>query len=157
MKYLKLFYLLLLLLVVVFVQANEFPQIPMSVLGTVYVNDNPAELGTLIEAKIDDEVRGSLKLANEDGRFAFPIEGEFEDDSKLITFYVRGEKLDQTETWKSGKIIEDFNLNIQMNLFEKLTIDKEGKEHYDYLILIIVIFLIFLLILFLLLRKLIKS
>jgi len=96
--------LLLTLLAAATLAVNGQPQPPMVRWGVVYINGEPAEDGTLVEAKIGGEVVASdctRTVAGEKGRYALSIEGETGDTVHLFVLGIEAEE--SPRSWTSGK------------------------------------------------------
>lgn len=89
----------------------EIPPIPMFVKGDVYINEKPAPIGTVIEAKIGGKVKANFTVG-EKGKFAFPISAEGKDSGKDIVFYADDIPANSTLVLRSGDIIDDASIYI---------------------------------------------
>jgi hypothetical protein len=96
------------------VSAQGLP-LPHAFYGTVEINDNPASVGTQIEARGEGVIAGEGNpiMVTEAGLYGGPeplapklvVQGDIEDGATL-TFYVNGAPADQTAEWHSGAITE---------------------------------------------------
>jgi len=121
----------------------NIPQIPMFVQGTIYINNKLAPKGTLVDAKIDDEIKASF-IIGEQGKFELPLSGDSKDSGKQITVYVNQALTNTTITWRSGDIID--NLTIY-------TTQKRSLNNVLWLVAIIFLLLLLFIIVYFLLRK----
>ncbi|VUT27731.1 MAG: hypothetical protein SYNGOMJ08_00281 [Candidatus Syntrophoarchaeum sp. GoM_oil] len=98
----------LLLLSIIFagtmVSVADVPM-PNKFYGDVTLNGNPAVIGTVIEARINDELRGSNEIVvdgNYGGDFNYlEVNGNASDNGSTIVFYVGGIETDETAVWHS--------------------------------------------------------
>ncbi|MHC1635959.1 MAG: hypothetical protein ACXQTS_04995 [Candidatus Methanospirareceae archaeon] len=74
---------------------------PCIVEGNVTINGEVAPVGTVITAKIDDEVRGTFEVI-EAGKYFILIGGDTEDVGKTITFFVNNIMAKETVKWRPG-------------------------------------------------------
>ena len=101
-----------------FVIAQEAPLLPMIIEGNIIIDGKPAPVSTLIEAKIDDNVRVQYTLV-EEGKYLLTIPGNKTDEGKTIYFFVNGINTNKTLTWKSGNVTQ----NMDFILYTKPRID----------------------------------
>jgi len=83
------------------------PAIPHEFAGSVFVDGVPAPEGTLVEAFVDGEEDASTN-ADEDSRYMLLVRGP----GTTVTFRVGGVPANESATWESGKIDDDFNLTV---------------------------------------------
>jgi len=101
--------------------ADEPPEMPHQFYGTVSLDFDPAQQGTLVEAFVDD-VKQAETTVDAQGRYGYnPIFRVSGTAGATVTFNVGGVEADQDATWESGKVQE---LN--------LTIHEEGQPPVQY-------------------------
>ena len=93
------------------VAADDPPELPAAYYGEVSIDGEPAPEGTIVEAAIDGEVRGSIAVGD-DGTFGGPgvgdekleVPGDADDEGEAVTFLVGGVEADADPeiTWASG-------------------------------------------------------
>ena len=90
---------------------NGQPPPPMVPYGIVYINGEPAEDGTLVEAKIGGEVVASgytYTEGGEKGHYSLSIEGETGD---IVHFFVLGIEAEESpRSWRSGTYHLDLHI-----------------------------------------------
>jgi len=103
---------------------SQPPIFPMILYGSVTIDEEPAHDVTII-AKIDGEVRGSSNVNNgKYGEYAWDrliVNGNPEDEDKIVRFYLESIPSDETTTWHSGDFIQldlSFNTPIQQTISE---------------------------------------
>jgi hypothetical protein len=80
--------------------ADEEMPIANMFYGNVTLNDADAPLETVINAYIDEELRGSSAIDKTDSKYCIAVVGnESEDEGRTITFTVCGAAADQTAEW----------------------------------------------------------
>ena len=87
------------------------PILPCAFYGNVTIDGKPAPVGTEITAKIDDRTCGNITVA-EVGKYGGPggfdpklvVVGSAADENKIISFYVDGDKAEETALWTSGGV-----------------------------------------------------
>jgi len=90
------------------------PPLPHAFYGTLTINDEPAPIGTIVEARGEGvliDVRGNPIITNEEGWYGSPdplkpkliVQGRIADGT-IITFYVNGESTGQTCEWYTGEV-----------------------------------------------------
>lgn len=90
------------------------PILPLVVRGGIEINEQDADIGTNIIAKIDNIEKGSA-IVKDKGSYIILVNGEIEDEGKTVEFYINGIKADQTAIFKSGGVIDlDLSLNIDL-------------------------------------------
>ena len=67
--------------------------------GTVVLNDAPASVGTVINAYIDEDLRGSIVVESPGKYESLSVKGNTSDDGKNVTFTVCGANAEQNGTW----------------------------------------------------------
>ena len=67
--------------------------------GTVVLNDAPASVGTVINAYIDEDLRGSIVVESPGKYESLSVKGNASDDGKNVTFTVCGANAEQNGTW----------------------------------------------------------
>ena len=106
------FFLLFFLILLSFLHISYAqPPLPMIVAGNVKIDNKLAPPATLVTAKIDGKVRAEYTL-QEEGKYILVIPGNETDEGKTINIYVNN-KLIANLTWSSGKIVENFNLEVK--------------------------------------------
>jgi len=102
----------LVLFVSSFVMAQETPSLPTIIQGEVMINNKPAPAGTLVSAKINNEIIKEYTLT-EPGNYALTISNE----EGSINIYVNDVATNQTVNLESGKIIDaDLNVKIKTGI-----------------------------------------
>ncbi len=87
-------------------QNSSQPEIPLVVMGEVFIDEMPASNGTVVTAVMEGEELEPVILKG-DNMYALVIGGTTENDAgKVISLYVNGIDTDQTVSWKSGEIKE---------------------------------------------------
>jgi uncharacterized repeat protein (TIGR02543 family) len=87
------------------------PEMPHQFYGTVSLNGDPVEQGTLLEAFVD-AVRKAETTIDAEGRYGYdPIFRVSGTVGGMVTFYVGGIEADEDATWESGKV-QKLNLTI---------------------------------------------
>lgn len=113
-------FLLTLLLPGFAVAQNEAPDFPPpAYYGKVTINGQPAPAGTVIEAKIDGEVRGSI-VVKTPGKYGGPealdpklkVDGTSSDKDKIVTFWVKGIKANETDKFDPETPIKELDLTV---------------------------------------------
>jgi len=103
--------LALALVSVITLDINGQPPLPMLPYGIVYINGEPAEDGTLVEAKIGGEVVASgytYTEGGEKGHYSLSIEGETGD---IVHFFVLGIEADESpKSWMEGAYHLDLHI-----------------------------------------------
>jgi len=109
------------------VQQTDQPTVPASFYGKVLINGEPAPSGTTIEARIENDTRGTITVDSEStyggpaaGDQKLTIDGDANDTGKEIAFYIDADgfetgEANQTSTWEQGSITE---LNLTTTLVE---------------------------------------
>ncbi|WP_152024092.1 hypothetical protein [Natronomonas moolapensis] len=100
------------------IQQTDQPTVPASFYGEVLINGEPAPSGTTIEARIENDTRGTITVDPE-GTYGGPavgdqkltVGGDVSDTGKEIAFYIDAEgfetgEANQTSTWEQGTITE---------------------------------------------------
>ena len=93
----------------------QVPPLPHAFYGTVKINDGPAPVGTLVEARgegVETPIQGNPTEVTEPGKYGGPagldpklvVQGDIEEGTTL-TFYVDGVAAETAE-WHSGEITE---------------------------------------------------
>ena len=96
--------------------ADGWPSPPNEFYGTVMLNGADALVGTVINAYIDGELRGTIEVAKagEYGKLDLnylKVNGnEAKDEGKTITFTVCGAAADQVDKWYVEKLPSELNL-----------------------------------------------
>ena len=83
------------------------PQIPHEFSGTVFVDGAPVAEGTPVQALVDD-VEGASTAVDDQSRYSLLVSGP----GTTVTFRVGGVLANETATWESGTIDEDFYLTV---------------------------------------------
>jgi len=109
------------------IQQTDQPTVPASFYGEVLINGEPAPSGTTIEARIENDTRGTITVDPE-GTYGGPaagdqkltVDGDASDTGKEISFYIDADgfetgEANQTSTWEQGTITE---LNLTTTLVE---------------------------------------
>ena len=84
---------------------------PIRFYGTTTLNDEPATIGTVINAYIDDEPSGTYTITV-DGQYYIDVQGNESDEDELITFEICGATADQTDTWHASTDAEVRQLDL---------------------------------------------
>lgn len=100
------------------IQQTDQPTVPASFYGEVLINGEPAPSGTTIEARIENDTRGTITVDPE-GTYGGPaagdqkltVDGDANDTGKEIAFYIDADgfetgEANQTSTWEQGSITE---------------------------------------------------
>ncbi len=87
------------------------PRLPHLFAGTVSTSSGPVPQGTVVQAYLDGVKRGET-VVNEQSRYQMLVEGDYDDDGKLVTFMVGGVQASQTAPWASGDATYNFDLTI---------------------------------------------
>ena len=125
------------------VYATEPPPMPHQFYGTVTLDGNPVQQGTLLEAFVDD-VKGAETTVDGEGRYGYnPIFRVPGTAGATVTFHVGGVEADEDATWESGKVQElnltihggtqppvQYNLTISSTAGGSVTIPGEGVFPY---------------------------
>jgi len=86
--------------------ADEPPPMPHQFYGTVSLDGNPVQQGTLVEAFVDD-VKQTETTVDAQGRYGyatiFRVPGTA---GATVTFHIGGVEADEDATWESGKVQE---------------------------------------------------
>ena len=91
--------------------ADEPPPMPHQFYGTVSLDGNPVQQGTLVEAFVDD-VKQAETTVDAQGRYGYnPIFRVSGTAGATVTFHVGGVEADEDATWESGKV-QQLNLTI---------------------------------------------
>ncbi len=125
----KSFILVFFLLIISLSFIYAVPELPMIITGNVSINDKPADIGTEITARANNEEIIKFKI-NEKGKFNFVLQ-KLKDNQK-INFYVDGISANKTLSYKSGD-------------FKQLTLKIE-KSYLSYYFIGITIILVIILI-----------
>lgn len=109
------------------IQQTDQPTVPASFYGEVLINGEPAPSGTTIEARIENDTRGTITVDPE-GTYGGPaagdqkltVDGDASHTGKEISFYIDADgfetgEANQTSTWEQGAITE---LNLTTTLVE---------------------------------------
>ena len=111
---------------VVTVSADEVPPIPNQFYGTVTIDAAPAPAGTVTDAYIDGEFRGSV-VTTTAGEYGddlnyLTVNGYESDDNKTIVFRINGVVADETDTYRIGSSprirnisVSDYEVPVVMN------------------------------------------
>lgn len=107
------------------------PSPPNKFYGKVYINDEPADVGTRIEAYIDGELRGEITLTTK-GEFGYDlrylsVEGSEEDNGKTIIFKVDGVEAEERATWITMAPPREINLSVYKQSAQGKS-EKESEE-----------------------------
>jgi hypothetical protein len=94
-----------------FVIAQETPGLPMIIQGDIMINGDSAPTGTLVSAKINNEVIKEYTLT-EPRKYILTISNE-EFEGENMDIYVNDVLTNQTITLESGQIV-DADLNIEV-------------------------------------------
>ena len=115
MKFLLLFFLVLVLLISPNFIAQETPNLPTIVQGDAIINGKLAPAGTLVSAKVGDEILKEYTLT-ESGKYVLTISSdEFNNDD--VNLYVNNILTTQTVTLESGQIVDaDLNIKVKVGL-----------------------------------------
>ena len=81
---------------------NGFPTMMNRFSGDVTLDDDPAPVGTVINAYIGGELRGSVTVETAGKYVWLGVNGSSMDNGSTITFTVGGVNADQTEVWIEG-------------------------------------------------------
>ena len=81
---------------------NEFPTMMNRFSGDVALDDDPAPVGTVINAYIGGELRGSVVVETAGKYVWLGVNGSSLDNGSTITFTVGGVDADQTAVWIEG-------------------------------------------------------
>ncbi|MCK4459230.1 MAG: hypothetical protein KAU52_05850 [Methanosarcinales archaeon] len=81
---------------------NGFPTMMNRFSGDVTLDDDPAPVGTVINAYIGGELRGSVTVETAGKYVWLGVNGSSMDNGSTITFTVSGVDADQTEVWIEG-------------------------------------------------------
>jgi hypothetical protein len=84
------------------VSSEDYPSLPNRFSGDVTLNGEPAPVGTVINAYIGGELRGSVVVETAGKYVWLGVSGSSLDDGATITFTVGGVDADQTEIWIEG-------------------------------------------------------
>lgn len=90
------------------------PPLPHAFFGTLTIDDKPAPIGTMVEARgegVITEVQGNPIVTTEEGWYGNPdplkpkliVQGSITDGT-MVTFYVNGESTGQTWEWYTGEV-----------------------------------------------------
>jgi len=80
----------------------QMPMPPPIVMGNVTINGEDAPIGTVITAKVDEEVRETF-VTEAVGKYSFSVNGSSEEDTgKNISLYVNDVRAGQAVEWKSA-------------------------------------------------------
>ena len=111
MKALKFSFLLFILfLLVLSVNAQPIPAIPHTVKGNLYIDGNPAPIGTLITARLGSETAGEFATTVE-GAYAIGIETSGREGA-TARLYVNGMDTGEEVTLRTGAVdTMDLSLN----------------------------------------------
>ena len=123
--------------------ADEPPPMPHQFYGTVSLDGDPVQQGTLVEAFVDD-VKQAETTVDGVGRYGYnPIFRVPGTAGATVTFHVGGTKADEDATWESGKVQElnltihggtqppvQYNLTISSTAGGSVTIPGEGVFPY---------------------------
>lgn len=92
---------------------NGPPQLPHLFAGTVTILNPPglAAEGTLVEAFLDGE-KVEETTVEQDGKYELVVPGESGDTGKTVTFKVGGVLANETATWESGGVNDEFDLTV---------------------------------------------
>ncbi|MGB5926206.1 MAG: CFI-box-CTERM domain-containing protein [Dehalococcoidia bacterium] len=91
--------------------ADEPPPMPHQFYGTVSLDGNPVQQGTLVEAFVDD-VKQAETTVDAEGRYGYnPIFRVSGTAGTTVTFHVGGVEADEDATWESGEV-QQLNLTI---------------------------------------------
>jgi hypothetical protein len=91
--------------------ADEPPPMPHQFYGTVSLDGNPVQQGTLVEAFVDG-VKQAETTVDAQGRYGYnPIFRVSGTAGATVTFHVGGVEADEDATWESGKV-QQLNLTI---------------------------------------------
>lgn len=86
--------------------ADEPPPMPHQFYGTVSLDGNPVQQGTLVEAFVDD-VKQAETTVDAQGRYGYnPIFRVSGSAGATVTFHIGGVEADEDSTWESGKVQE---------------------------------------------------
>jgi len=88
------------------------PQLPHGFTGVVRVGNQLAPEGTVVEGFADGVKQGQTTVTAE-GRYALAVGGEAGDAGKTITFAVDGVLANETATWTSGAVNQNFDLTVK--------------------------------------------
>ncbi|MFC1911423.1 CFI-box-CTERM domain-containing protein [Chloroflexota bacterium] len=119
------------------------PEMPHQFYGTVSLDDDPVEEGTMVEAFVDD-VKQAETTVDAEGRYGYnPIFRVPGTAGATVTFRVGGVEADEDATWESGKVQEldltiheepappvQYNLTISSTTGGSVTIPGEGVFPY---------------------------
>ena len=119
---------------------SGMPPLPLIVKGAVKIKGEDAPVGTVITAKIDDQLAGNINVKNA-GQFAIAVTGQEGDEGKVVKFYINNIEADQTTIWESGKV-EILNLSIGEEAIRDDTTESNGSSLWIYLILTLFIILV---------------
>ena len=123
--------------------ATEPPPMPHQFYGTVSLDGDPVQQGTLVEAFVND-VKQAETTVDGVGRYGYnPIFRVSGTAGATVTFHVGGTKADEDATWESGKVQElnltihggtqppvQYNLTISSTAGGSVTIPGEGVFPY---------------------------
>jgi len=91
--------------------ADEPPPMPHQFYGTVRLDGNPVQQGTLVEAFVND-VKQAETTVDAQGRYGYnPIFRVPGTAGATVTFHIGGVEADEDATWESGKV-QQLNLTI---------------------------------------------
>ncbi|RZN32833.1 MAG: hypothetical protein EF813_11600 [Methanosarcinales archaeon] len=85
------------------VSAEDYPTLPNRFSGDVMLNGELAPVGTVIDAYIGGDPRGTATVENPGKYVWLEVKGSSPDDGSTITFTVGGVDADRTETWIEGE------------------------------------------------------
>lgn len=86
--------------------ADEPPPMPHQFYGTVSLDGNPVQQGTLVEAFVDD-VKQAETTVDSQGRYGYnPIFRVSGTAGATVTFHIGGVEADEDAAWESGKVQE---------------------------------------------------
>jgi hypothetical protein len=86
--------------------ADEPPPMPHQFYGTVSLDGNPVQQGTLVEAFVDD-IKQAETTVDGQGRYGYsPIFRVSGTAGATVTFHIGGVEADEDATWESGKVQE---------------------------------------------------
>lgn len=81
----------------------QFPSLPHTIKGTVYIDSNPAPIGTAITAKIGNEAVSTFNITKR-GVYAIGIGMSPENQGKTVKLYVNGIDANASVVLKSGEM-----------------------------------------------------
>ena len=109
-------------------QEGAPPVLPCAFYGNITIDEKPAPIGTEITAKMDNKTYGNITVV-EEGKYGghggfdpkLLLIGEAADENRVITFYVDGNKTEETAIWNSGGVNP-------LDLSVKIPAVSEGEE-----------------------------